>query len=85
MFGIYVDNVIWLLCGMDFCVCSDLLVMLFFEEFGVYDGGELCVEDMYGVYCVKLLVGDFVLYLVLSLYYVMLVMCGECVVLFFWI
>lgn len=83
-FGLYVDNVIWGDWLIGLWIWIDLLVMLFFVEFDEYDGGEFVIEDIYGLYEVKLLVGDCVFYFLISFYFVMLVMWGVWVVFFFW-
>lgn len=69
-FGTHVDNAIRLLRGTDFRVRSDLSATLFLEEPEHYDGGELCVEDTYGVHRAKLPAGDMVLYPASSLHHV---------------
>ncbi|WP_321941935.1 Fe2+-dependent dioxygenase [Burkholderia cenocepacia] len=84
-FGTHVDNAIRLLRGTDFRVRSDLSATPFLEEPGAYDGGELCVEDTYGVHRAKLPAGDLVLYPASSLHHVTPVTRGERVASFFWI
>lgn len=84
-FGTHVDNAIRLLRGTDFRVRSDLSATLFLEEPEHYDGGELCVEDTYGVHRAKLPAGDMVLYPASSLHHVTPVTRGARVASFFWI
>ncbi|MBS6363233.1 Fe2+-dependent dioxygenase [Burkholderia sp.] len=84
-FGTHVDNAIRLLRGTDFRVRSDLSATLFLEEPDAYDGGELCVEDTYGVHRAKLPAGDLVLYPASSLHHVTPVTRGARVASFFWI
>lgn len=84
-FGTHVDNAIRLLRGTDFRVRSDLSATLFLEEPDAYDGGELCVEDTYGVQRVKLPAGHMVLYPATSLHRVAPVTRGARVASFFWV
>ncbi|KVE36450.1 Fe2+-dependent dioxygenase [Burkholderia sp. TSV86] len=84
-FGTHVDNAIRLLRGTDFRVRSDLSATLFLEEPNAYDGGELCVEDTFGVHRAKLPAGDMVLYPASSLHRVTPVTRGVRVASFFWI
>jgi PKHD-type hydroxylase len=58
---------------------------LFLTEPEEYDGGELTVEDTYGVQRVKLAAGDMVLYPSTSLHHVTPVTRGVRVSSFFWI
>ncbi len=78
-------NAIRLLRGTDFRVRSDLSATLFLEEPDAYDGGELCVEDTFGVHRAKLPAGDLVLYPASSLHQVTPVTRGARVASFFWI
>src|SRR5690606_17454536 len=50
-----------------------------------YDGGELCVEDTYGVHRVKLTAGSMVLYPSTSLHHVTPVTRGTRLCSFFWL
>ena len=84
-FGTHVDNAIRLLRGSDFRIRSDLSATLFLEEPDAYDGGELCVEDTYGMHRAKLPAGDIVLYPASSLHHVTPVTRGARVASFFWI
>lgn len=59
--------------------------MLFLIEFEDYDGGEFVIDDIFGEYGVRFVVGDMVFYFSSSLYCVMFVICGVCVCLFFWL
>ncbi len=84
-FGTHVDNAIRQLRGTDFRVRSDLSATLFLAEPDTYDGGELCIEDTYGVHRAKLPAGDMVLYPASSLHHVSPVTRGVRVASFFWI
>jgi PKHD-type hydroxylase len=64
---------------------TDLSATLFLAEPETYDGGELIVEDRYGVHSVKLGAGDMVLYPASSLHRVTPITRGERVASFFWI
>jgi PKHD-type hydroxylase len=84
-FGPHVDNAIRYLRGTSFRIRSDLSATLFLTEPEEYDGGELTVEDTYGVQRVKLAAGDMVLYPSTSLHHVTPVTRGVRVSSFFWI
>jgi PKHD-type hydroxylase len=64
---------------------TDLSATLFLAEPEEYDGGELVVEDTYGVHRVKLTAGHMVLYPSTSLHHVRPVTRGARVASFFWI
>ena len=84
-FATHVDNAIRHLRGTNFRIRSDLSATLFLSEPKEYDGGELTVEDTYGVQRVKLAAGDLVLYPSTSLHHVTPVTRGARVSSFFWI
>ena len=56
-FGNHVDNAIRQVTGTPHRVRTDLSATLFFSNPDEYDGGELVVEDTYGVHSVKLPAG----------------------------
>lgn len=85
MYGVYVDSVVMQVLGISILVCSDFLVMFFLVELDEYEGGELQIEGLFGIQVVKFEVGDMVFYLLSSLYQVMFVIEGVCIVFFFWI
>ena len=64
---------------------NDLSAPLFFASPEEYDGGELCIEDSYGVQSVKLSPGHMVLYPATSLHHVTPVTRGARICSFFWI
>ena len=86
-FGFHVDNAIRYdrsRGGAD-PIRTDLSATLFLSAPEDYDGGELVIEDTYGVQRVKLAAGDLVLYPGTSLHKVTPVTRGERVASFFWI
>ncbi len=84
-FGTHVDNAIRQVNGTPHRVRTDLSATLFFAEPSEYDGGELVIEDTYGVHTVKLPAGHMVLYPSTSLHHVRPVTRGARVCSFFWI
>lgn len=84
-FGNHVDNAIRSLPGSPLRIRTDISATLFLNGPEAYDGGELLVEDTYGVHRVKLAAGDMVLYPASSLHRVTPVTRGERLASFFWI
>lgn len=84
-FGTHVDNAIRHVPGTAHRIRTDLSATLFFAAPEEYDGGELCVEDTYGVKAVKLPPGHMVLYPSTSLHHVRPVTRGARVSSFFWL
>jgi PKHD-type hydroxylase len=84
-FGNHVDNAIRQVPGAPLRIRTDLSATLFFSEPEEYDGGELFIEDTYGVHRVKLPAGHMVLYPSSSLHNVQPVTRGARVASFFWI
>jgi PKHD-type hydroxylase len=84
-FGNHVDNAIRQIGSTGHRVRTDLSATLFLAEPDEYDGGELTVEDTYGVHKVKLPAGDMVLYPSSSLHSVSPVTRGARIASFFWI
>jgi PKHD-type hydroxylase len=84
-FGSHVDNAIRQVPGTYNYVRSDLSATLFLTNPDEYDGGELVIEDTYGVQSVKLAAGSMVLYPATSLHHVRPVTRGARVASFFWI
>ena len=84
-FDTHVDNAVRMLRNSDFRIRSDLSATLFLSEPADYDGGELSVEDTFGVHQVKLAAGDLILYPASSLHFVTPITRGERVSSFFWI
>jgi PKHD-type hydroxylase len=84
-FGTHVDNAIRQIPGTPLRIRTDLSATLFFAGPEEYEGGELCVEDTYGVKKVKLPPGHMVLYPATSLHHVTPVTRGARVCSFFWL
>ncbi len=84
-FGTHVDNAIRTHGPSGQRIRTDLSCTLFFSEPDEYDGGELSVEDVYGVHRVKLPAGSMVLYPSTSLHHVTPVTRGARVSSFFWL
>jgi PKHD-type hydroxylase len=84
-FGTHVDNAIRHVKGSSHRVRSDLSATLFLTAPDEYDGGELVIEDTYGMHSVKLPTGHMVLYPSSSLHRVEPVTRGNRVSSFFWI
>jgi len=84
-FGNHVDNAVRQVPGTPHQIRTDLSATLFFTDPDEYDGGELVVEDTYGVHSVKLPAGHLVLYPSSSLHHVRPVTRGARIASFFWI
>jgi len=84
-FGTHVDNAIRVVGANGARVRTDVSATLFLSEPADYDGGELVVEDTYGVHNVKLPAGSMVLYPASSLHHVKSISRGKRVASFFWI
>ena len=84
-FGDHIDNSIRQTHDGSLRIRTDLSMTVFLTEPEDYDGGELVVDDTYGVHEVKLEAGDAILYPASSLHRVEPVTRGERVSSFFWI
>ena len=84
-FATHVDNSVRQSRDGTVRIRSDLSATLFLTEPEDYDGGELLVEDTYGVHEVKLPAGDMILYPASSLHQVTPVTRGARTSSFFWI
>ncbi|MCW3837478.1 Fe2+-dependent dioxygenase [Sphingomonas canadensis] len=84
-FGTHVDNAVRIQRGTEFRVRSDLSMTVFLEAPEAYDGGDLLIEDQYGVQSVKLPAGHAILYPSSSLHRVEPVTRGCRVASFFWL
>ena len=83
-YGLHVDNAIRPAAGAGL-MRSDLSATLFLSAPDEYDGGELTMEDTFGVHDVKLPAGHLVLYPASSLHQVKPVTKGVRLASFFWI
>jgi PKHD-type hydroxylase len=84
-FGTHVDNAIRQVTGTSHRIRTDLSCTLFLSTPEEYEGGELVVEDTYGVHSVKLPPGHLVIYPSTSLHHVRPVTRGARVSSFFWL
>jgi PKHD-type hydroxylase len=84
-FGAHVDNALRLVSGSARRLRTDLSATLFLADPQEYDGGELLIEDTYGVHSVKLPAGYLVLYAAGSLHRVEPVTRGQRLASFFWV
>lgn len=89
-FGPHIDNAIRFVkpslgAGAPIRVRTDLSATLFLTDPSDYDGGELVIEDTFGIHKVKLDAGDLVLYSATSRHHVTPVTRGSRWSSFFWI
>jgi PKHD-type hydroxylase len=84
-FGDHIDNAIRQSRDGQVRIRTDLSATLFLTDPDDYDGGELTVDDTYGVHQVKLAAGDMILYPASSLHRVEAITRGARVSSFFWI
>ncbi|MQA30057.1 MAG: Fe2+-dependent dioxygenase [Luteitalea sp.] len=84
-FDNHVDNAIRQLPGAALRIRTDLSATLLLANPDEYDGGELVVEDTYGVHAVRLPAGHMVLYPSTSLHHVRPVTRGARIASFFWL
>jgi PKHD-type hydroxylase len=84
-FGTHVDNAIRQVTGTEHRIRTDLSATLFFSGPDEYEGGELVIEDNFGVQRVKLNAGSLILYPASSLHHVTPVTDGTRTASFFWI
>jgi PKHD-type hydroxylase len=83
-FGAHVDNAIRGYLDTALRVRTDVSATLFISAPEDYDGGELVVEDTYGVHKVKLPAGDMIVYPGTSLHNVTPITRGSRIASFFW-
>lgn len=84
-YGIHIDGSIRDVAGTRHRIRTDISATLFLTPPEDYDGGELIIEDTYGLHKVKLPAGDMVLYPANSLHQVAPVTRGARISSFFWI
>ncbi|MCF8186392.1 MAG: Fe2+-dependent dioxygenase [Sulfuritalea sp.] len=83
-FGAHIDNAVRTHALSGNHVRTDVSSTLFIAPPESYDGGELVIEDTYGVQSVKLAAGDMVVYPGTSLHHVKPVTKGARIACFFW-
>ena len=84
-FGAHVDNAVRPIPGTHHRLRTDISATLFLTPPQDYDGGELTIEDTYGVHQVKLDAGDLVVYSASSVHRVEPVTRGARTAAFLWI
>ncbi|MFC3107461.1 Fe2+-dependent dioxygenase [Undibacterium arcticum] len=84
-FGEHIDNALRLMPGSRHKIRTDVSATLFLSEPDEYDGGELLIEDTYGMQSVKLPAGHLVVYPAASLHRVSAVTRGARLASFFWV
>ncbi|WP_137937296.1 Fe2+-dependent dioxygenase [Chitinivorax sp. B] len=84
-FGNHVDNAVRTIASTGERIRTDLSCTLFLAEPNEYEGGELVIEDTYGLHSVKLPAGDLILYPSTSLHRVEPVTQGARLASFFWL
>jgi PKHD-type hydroxylase len=84
-FGSHVDGAIRIVPGNGRRVRTDISATLFLSDPASYDGGELQIEDAYGMHTVKLAAGDMIVYPASSLHRVTPVTRGVRLASFFWV
>jgi PKHD-type hydroxylase len=84
-FGLHVDTAVRYTSLPPHRVRTDLSATLFLSSPDEYDGGELTIEDTYGVHKVKLPAGHLILYPASSLHAVSPVTRGARIAAFFWV
>ncbi|GAN99032.1 MULTISPECIES: Fe2+-dependent dioxygenase [Komagataeibacter] len=83
-FHTHVDNAIRPLPGTGFRIRTDVSSTLFLSDLDEYDGGELLIQDTYGMQEIRVPAGDMVLYPATSLHSVREVTRGSRWASFFW-
>jgi len=83
-FEFHVDNAIRAIPGTADCLRTDVSCTLFFSDPDDYDGGELIVNDTYGLHGAKLPAGDMIVYPATSMHRVTPVTRGVRTCSFFW-
>jgi PKHD-type hydroxylase len=84
-FGSHIDGAVRLVAGSRQRIRTDISVTLFLTPPDDYEGGELVVEDTYGVHPVKLPAGHAVVYPATSLHHVRPVTRGARLASFLWV
>ncbi len=83
-FGYHIDNAVRLVPGTGEKIRTDVSSTLFLSDPDEYEGGELCIQDTYGLHKIKLPAGHMVVYPSTSLHQVSPVTAGVRLASFFW-
>jgi PKHD-type hydroxylase len=83
-YGNHVDGAVRLIPGTGLKLRTDVSMTLFISPPDEYDGGELIIEDTYGMHSAKLPAGDMLVYPSSSLHRVAPVTRGARIASFFW-
>ena len=84
-FGDHIDNAVRLMPDTGRKIRTDVSATLFLSDPDEYDGGELLIEDTYGVHAIKLPAGHLIIYPATSLHRVSPVTRGVRQASFFWV
>jgi len=84
-FGSHVDGSIRIVPGSGRRLRTDISATLFLSEPDEYDGGELQVDDAFGMHGAKLAAGDMIVYPASSLHRVTPITRGTRIASFFWV
>lgn len=84
-FGSHVDGSIRIVPGNGRRLRTDISATLFLSDPDSYDGGELQIDDAYGMHSIKLAAGDMIVYPASSLHRVTPITRGVRVASFFWV
>jgi len=84
-FGSHVDGSMRIVPGSGRRLRTDMSATLFLTDPAEYDGGELQIDDNYGMHSVKLAAGDMIVYPASSLHRVTPITRGTRLASFFWV
>ncbi len=84
-FGSHVDGSIRIVPGSGRRLRTDISATLFLSEPSEYDGGELQIDDAFGMHGAKLTAGDMIVYPASSLHRVTPITRGTRIASFFWV
>jgi PKHD-type hydroxylase len=84
-FGSHVDGSIRIVPGTGRRLRTDISATLFLSDPSEYDGGELQIDDAFGMHGAKLAAGDMIIYPASSLHRVTPITRGTRVASFFWV
>lgn len=84
-FGDHIDNAVRLIPATGRKLRTDVSATLFLADPNEYEGGELLIEDSYGLHSIKLPAGHLIIYPATSLHRVNPVTSGARLASFFWI